>query len=210
MHTKDSLCSFSIPMSPTSPVWKNSHPSVSGFLHLFISCQITSFSHSLIPLFHTHGGFLLNFPLHSALHTSLPSQVMLFPSHYPPSPIPCSYQLLQLNFFLLLYSLSHKAQLCPCCLHNTIPGNIFPSFCPLAGLFHFKGGSVVCLGLLLFFEVLKERERKAETASHQCSSPSKQLTVEPGEDTLPLLCFLACLDVQLSKQPISARDDTLL
>lgn len=107
--------------------------------------------------------------------------------------------------FLLLYSLSHEVQQCSCCLHNIIPVNIFASFCPLAGLFNFKGGLVGCLGLLLCFL----RDRKTETASHQCSSPSKQLIVKPGEVIETLPCFLVFLDIWLSKQHISARYDTL-
>lgn len=163
MHTKDSLHSFSILISSTSPVWKSSHPSVSGFLDLLTSCQITSFSHSrLIALFLTRG-FWLNFPLHSVLHTSLPSQVMLFLHTLPSHTHPCSYQLLQFSFFSIsLLSLSHKAQLCRCCLHNMIPVSIFPSFCPLTGLFHFKGDSVVCLGLLLFVKFFLKRERERQ------------------------------------------------
>lgn len=215
MHTNHTLHSFSILVFPKSPVWESSHPSVSGFLtFLFMPNNLLlPFTTELFP----SCGFWLNFPLHSVLHIYLPSQVMLLPSCSPPPPCPshtcpahtsCS----SLTSFLLLYSLSHKAQLCPCCLHNIILVNIFLSFCPLAGLFHFKGCSVVCLGLLLFgfFKFFFFKEREAETASHQCSSPSKQLIAEPGKGTQTLPYSLVSLDIWLSKQHISARYDTLL
>lgn len=184
MHTKDSLHSFSILISPTSPVWKSSHPSVSGFIDLLTSRQITSFSHSqLIALFLTRG-FWLNFPLHSVLHTSLPSQVMLFPSH---SPLPHTSLFIpaapvQLLFYFSTLSPT-KLSCAPAVYKIWYLSVSSPHFALWQASFILKVIQLfawVCCCLLSFF---KKRERKAETASHQCSSPSKQLIVEPREIT---------------------------
>lgn len=107
-------------------------------------------------LFPTHR-FWLNLPLHASHFFSKSGNA--FPScSSSPTHMPCSNQLLQFNFFsTFVFSL---LQQCPCCLQNTIPVNIFPSFCPLAGLFHLKGGSVVFFGFAVSFFGFFQRERE--------------------------------------------------
>lgn len=145
-------------MSQTSPICKSSHSSVSGFQYLLTSCKITSFSHSQLICFPLMGFGWIS---HSMLHISFPSQVMLFlHALLPPRICLVQTSCSSSTSFLLLYSLSYEVQQCPCCLQNTIPVNIFPSFCPLAGLFHLKGGSVVFFGFAVSFFGFFQRERE--------------------------------------------------
>lgn len=152
MHTRDFLHSFSILLSPTSSLWKSSHPPVLGFLNLCCLplCQIP-LSHSLPSAPFFTGGYGLNSPPHSVLHTSpLSGQGLNASSFAPLVHTSCSS-----SPSCLLYSLSHKTHLYPWYLHNSTPVNIFPSFLLLTGknsrqcLFQFKrwglGGLLVGL-----------------------------------------------------------------